>query len=205
MESLREAKKAQTKKSLIDKAQLLFNENGVEGIGIRDLAKESGVGLGTYYNYFKTKDEIIFSIADKIFSHLFTSCLKDIEFSSKDSTVEKLNNLVIYLLENLSRNREVVVQLVQIISITKHYIDSESEGRKFTERHIINYSSLVSSILGDVTLRIERADFGRLCWHQFMIFIYMWFMDQTKNHVATKEFINSTHITLIYGALLESE
>ena len=44
---------------LIDEAKKQIATNGYENVTIRSIAKECGLGLGTFYNYFKSKDTLI--------------------------------------------------------------------------------------------------------------------------------------------------
>jgi len=200
MLGLRDLKKIETRARLVQLAHELFNEYGVSEIGMRKLASESGIGLGTYYNYFKTKDEIIFAISDKIFTDAFK---KKVSYEENKNVDANLTKLVLSILKSLNKNSEIILQLVQIISNPAHYQDEKSEGRMFTEKHISSYSTMVLNLLpSDVDKsQISLDDFCRLSWHQLMIFIYMWFMDSSKGHKKTKEFIENTHRTLCYGII----
>lgn len=196
--SHRDSKKRETRAKLVLHAHKLFKEFGVSEIGMRKLASQSNLGLGTYYNYFKTKDEIIFAISDKLFTDAFPK--KRIS-SNLDQIDLKLTDLVVGILKSLNKNSEIIFQLVQIISNPIHYKDEESEGRKFTEKFIGLYSSMVLEVIPNHKDQSQSAneDFARLCWHQLMIFIYMWFMDKSRGHKKTKKFIENTHKTLCYG------
>lgn len=44
---------------LIDEAKKQIAENGYENVTIRSIAKGCDLGLGTFYNYFKSKDMLI--------------------------------------------------------------------------------------------------------------------------------------------------
>ncbi len=44
---------------LLEEAQTQIVENGYENVTIRSIAKGCGLGLGTFYNYFKSKDMLI--------------------------------------------------------------------------------------------------------------------------------------------------
>ncbi|OUR96278.1 hypothetical protein A9Q84_07930 [Halobacteriovorax marinus] len=196
--SHRDLKKAETRSHLVLMAHELFMKHGVSEIGMRKLAQVSGLGLGTYYNYFKTKDEIVFAISGELFSKAFKKKLKPKEGSSVD---ENLTAIVLGILKSLNKDSEIILQLVQIISNPNHYLDKSSEGRKFTEKFVESYSSMILDILPRESVRSDssQVDFGRLCWHQLMIFIYMWFMDSSKGHKSTKVFIENTHKVLCYG------
>ena len=44
---------------LIDEAKHQIDQNGYDSVTIRSIARECGIGLGTFYNYFKSKDLLI--------------------------------------------------------------------------------------------------------------------------------------------------
>ena len=44
---------------LINEAKAQIDENGYENVTIRSIARGCGIGLGTFYNYFKSKDMLI--------------------------------------------------------------------------------------------------------------------------------------------------
>ena len=44
---------------LLEEAQKQITSNGYESVTIRSIARECGLGLGTFYNYFKSKDMLI--------------------------------------------------------------------------------------------------------------------------------------------------
>jgi AcrR family transcriptional regulator len=47
-------------KQICDVATRLFVKNGFHGTSIRDIAHESGIGIGSIYDYFRNKEEILF-------------------------------------------------------------------------------------------------------------------------------------------------
>ena len=44
---------------LIEEAQTQITANGYDNVTIRSIAKGCGLGLGTFYNYFKSKEMLI--------------------------------------------------------------------------------------------------------------------------------------------------
>jgi AcrR family transcriptional regulator len=47
-------------------ASKLFVKNGFHGTTIRDIARESGLGVGPIYDYFKNKEEILFLVQKRV-------------------------------------------------------------------------------------------------------------------------------------------
>ncbi|EQC47304.1 TetR/AcrR family transcriptional regulator [Bacteriovorax sp. Seq25_V] len=64
---LREEKKKKTREMILEKSYELFTDKGVSNVGMRELAQKCNLGIGTYYNYFKSKDEVVISLlVDKL-------------------------------------------------------------------------------------------------------------------------------------------
>lgn len=57
--SLRDRKKAATRKVIFETAVRLFAEKGFDSPTIDEIAAEAGTGKGTVYNYFSSKEEIL--------------------------------------------------------------------------------------------------------------------------------------------------
>ena len=53
----------QTRRNVIAAAEKLIAEKGFENITIDDIAKEAGVAKGTFYTYFKRKEDVVGEIA----------------------------------------------------------------------------------------------------------------------------------------------
>ena len=54
-----ERRKARTRKSLLDAAQALFSSKGVDATTIAEIADTADVGVGSFYNHFETKEELL--------------------------------------------------------------------------------------------------------------------------------------------------
>ncbi len=64
MAGVREQKKQQTRKAIVDAAINLFTEKGFEQTSMDELARVAGVGKGTIYGYFKAKEEIFLAYCE---------------------------------------------------------------------------------------------------------------------------------------------
>lgn len=65
---LREEKKQKTRNMILSKSMHLFLEKGVDNVGMRELAQNCDLGIGTYYNYFQSKDEVVISLIEELMS-----------------------------------------------------------------------------------------------------------------------------------------
>lgn len=62
--SLRDRKRARTRQALVDAAMTLFERDGYEGTTVADVAAAAEVGTRTFFNYFASKEELLFPESD---------------------------------------------------------------------------------------------------------------------------------------------
>ena len=76
---VRQARAAETRKRIVAAAKKLITENGFENVSIEDIAKEAEVSTGSFYTYFKKKEDIIEELNQLSFYHLaeITNEMKD--------------------------------------------------------------------------------------------------------------------------------
>ena len=101
----REEKALNTKNKIIEAAKLLIKENGIENISVDDITKEAKVAKGSFYVYFKKKEDIVSEIG----------CM---EFRYINEEIDKLNdlNIVDKLKYYYKRYKEGVLLLGREIS-----------------------------------------------------------------------------------------
>lgn len=60
----------ETKRKLITKALELIKEKGFDAINVEDITRKAGVAKGTFYTYFKRKEDIVLEISRTPFSEI---------------------------------------------------------------------------------------------------------------------------------------
>lgn len=73
---LRERKKLQTRQHLVDTAAALFHARGFDAVTVADVARAAEVGEQTVYNYFATKERLVFDEADA-FAQRFAAMISE--------------------------------------------------------------------------------------------------------------------------------
>lgn len=73
------------KVQIINAAEGVFTRKGFDQARMDDIAEETGLSKGTLYLYFKSKDELIIAILDKIFQREFQA-FKNIDLNSMTAT-----------------------------------------------------------------------------------------------------------------------
>ena len=78
----------ETRQLILKSAREILATEGVENLNIRKLAINCNIGLGTLYNYYKSKQELIREIVQNQYNDIFER-LK-IQLSNEDDTYKKL-------------------------------------------------------------------------------------------------------------------
>src|SRR5262245_41774951 len=60
----REQTKVQNRQSILDAAREVFGELGYETATVRDIIRRTGLAAGTFYNYYRSKEEVFTALAD---------------------------------------------------------------------------------------------------------------------------------------------
>jgi len=66
----REQNKAENRAALLKAARAVFAERGYGATGVRDIVRNTGLASGTFYNYFKDKDEIFEAVVGELTGEL---------------------------------------------------------------------------------------------------------------------------------------
>jgi len=73
-----------TKEQLLDAAGKLIHVRGFKNTSVDDILKETGVGKGNFYYYFKSKDELGYAILDRKISQITTELIEKSFIAEKD-------------------------------------------------------------------------------------------------------------------------
>ena len=114
----KKGKQNQKRKKILDKAWELFRKNGYEETKVEDITRELGVSKGSFYTYFKTKDEVLYEILERIkkeneeriskinVNQEPSKILEDYVISKMNYIVKLLNNMKISSINrNLSNSK----------------------------------------------------------------------------------------------------
>ncbi len=61
----RELTKVANRQAILDAAREVFGELGYDTVTVRDIIRRTGLAAGTFYNYFKSKDEVYVALSDE--------------------------------------------------------------------------------------------------------------------------------------------
>ena len=89
----RELKKVENRQKILDAATHEFKTQGFAKTSVSDIMKKSDLGVGTFYNYFNSKEEVLMAIvrelfkqvADKVMAQKNSSSLELLEFCTMET------------------------------------------------------------------------------------------------------------------------
>lgn len=81
---------AETRKKLVEAAKTIICDKGLTNTQIEEITDAFGVSKGTFYTYFKRKEDIVFELSEGIFDEILANA-KD----SKGTIIQKLENYMI--------------------------------------------------------------------------------------------------------------
>jgi AcrR family transcriptional regulator len=96
------------KDQIIKAAEEVFTQKGFSDARMDDIAGETGLSKGTLYLYFKSKDELIIAILDRIFQREFKT-LENADYSTM-SAEQAINMFV----ETVSKDIKIMLRLMPI-------------------------------------------------------------------------------------------
>ncbi|TYQ16735.1 UNVERIFIED_CONTAM: TetR family transcriptional regulator [Acetivibrio alkalicellulosi] len=182
MGKLMEKKKEQTRKKILKSAIRLFEESGYQKTTIEQIAAEAQVGVGTLYNYFSSKVELLFSIIETD-TYKYVEDLNKAIANSKGVKESIYEFYEIYLNSFSNYGKKVwsevfgeaflrQLNLAKMINtIDKHFIDKLKELLFFFQKSsmikenidVINVTSVLYSLLGyNIILYISDNEISQM-------------------------------------------
>ncbi len=150
-----------TKGKLIRSAKKIFSEKGFWDTKVSDIVKDAGVAQGTFYLYFKSKDEIFKELVLEIRNHIIE--IIDKYKNADENIIKTLIDLKSEILEYLYQNKEIAriflfqlftkEELMQIYFETLNYIEDFDKNliQKGVAKGVIKYpdvENIINIILG---------------------------------------------------------
>lgn len=129
----RSCEKEKKRERILKKSWELFKKNGYEETKIERITKEVGISKGSFYTYFKTKEDVLFSILEKIEIEIENS-INDIDTSEEPSKV--LYNL-------LKKRVELFLGYVQNMKLENLYIMKSGQIDEFKNKITVFYTTYI--------------------------------------------------------------
>lgn len=102
------------KAELLDAAWVLFGQNGYDATTVNAIIERAGVSKGTFYHYFKSKEDLLDAIACKIVEISMAEIEKGLNGRTMDAR-EKLTRFFSIAMKWKSDNLEFLVEFARVI------------------------------------------------------------------------------------------
>ncbi|MGD0857006.1 MAG: TetR/AcrR family transcriptional regulator [Dehalococcoidia bacterium] len=164
-------------KQILDAALAVFSSKGFGESTVADVAKEAGIGVGTIYNYYKDKHDLLISlIADRLISEdllrifgtqparsneKFMQSMLEERLSFGLDNAQKMLFLFFEIQRNQGLRRQFVTQVAgPLLNKLEQYINAQVDNgsfRKVDARVVAR--ALAGTIIGNMILyRLEQRD-----------------------------------------------
>lgn len=165
---------------LLRQAAKVFFEKGYDRASIRDVAREAGMSLAGLYYYFRSKEELLHLILEKVFTDLLETLGPRIEASS--DPVERvrilIHNHIGYFVENLV---EMKVLSHEYESLTGAYHEAI---RKIRRDYFRLVERVVSEVMERGAARGVTARVAALSLLGMMNWLYTWYRPAVDGDAA---------------------
>ncbi|MDO3625785.1 TetR/AcrR family transcriptional regulator [Mucilaginibacter sp. BT774] len=174
-----------TKEKLVSRAVELFNENGIEYVGMRELAADLNMRVGNVTYYFPTKDDLVMEIISQLrdlnSKTIGPDCSSIIDFLSMYKQV----------FHNQYQYRCLLLSFVHLVSrhplFAGNYFATEAKRREALRSHLasmVKNNYLSTSLIGDkVELVVSHITLISRFWLSEARISYVnWTTEQTIAH-----------------------
>lgn len=96
------------KDQIMNAAEEVFSQKGFSDARMDDIAEETGLSKGTLYLYYKSKDDLILAILDRIFQREFKA-FEDLDLASISAT-----DAIWVFVETTTRDIKIMMRLLPI-------------------------------------------------------------------------------------------
>lgn len=143
-------RKKEKENKISEAAMSSFREKGIEPTSIRDIMNRTGLGLGTFYNYFKDKKDleqkIVLDILTELFYEAESTCQGD---DPKKRYISFINYIIDYLVKDPLELQLISSNLNWALYAKVENDDRYKEAENSLQFILNKYSSLFNDELSD--------------------------------------------------------
>jgi len=199
----REQRRAQSRKAIIEAAARAIAEHGYHGMSMRDLARATDRSLAGFYNYFASKDDVLFALQKEAFETLVAStqqALAEVHDAAARLYVF-IHNHVRYFAEHPDVMRVLVHEAAALPQSRRRVIRALKEQYFEIGREIVRLVVEEGCGDGEAVPRgrvpdpeLERATYGVF---GMMNWVYAWY--EPKQHGPPSDVARTIHRITLCG------
>lgn len=145
------------KEKILDAAASLVNSSSIAEISLQKIADQAGVSKGTIYYYYRSKEDLLFDLADRYFQKQYDELYAWCSNPEKDTSFYRLFK---YILE-----RDVHDPAIRFYMLYSAASCNEILRAKLIER----YRTFESAIAEVISKRVPDMDADYLAWLSLLI------------------------------------
>jgi AcrR family transcriptional regulator len=183
--------KAATRDAILQSARRLFAEQGFDSTTTRDIASDAGIASGTLFNYFKTKEAIVASMANDALAE----SLALFNAAEADTFEEALFALIALNLRKLKPFRKYLPALLTTL-LSPLANDADNDAATLRLAHLETVERIVANHdygeLSPVSLQ--------LYWALFMGVLAFWSNDKSPKQEDTLALVDDA-VSMFVGGI----
>jgi len=120
--------KEQKRKDIALASKEIIIEKGIHDLTISQIAQTAGIGKGTFYEYFKSKEELLFELVNLLMSEY--NIKKEIRLAKAESTKDKIKIFADFFYDEESKELRVLYKMfigISLLSPEKEMVDFQTE------------------------------------------------------------------------------
>jgi AcrR family transcriptional regulator len=194
--------KEKTKVKILQAAVDLIIEKGFENASLREMAKNAGVSNPTIYNYFPSKEKLLYAYIEQKHKEAIAT-IQEIDDFHTYTLREQLQTLIETELELYLEDREFIIQIADMVF--------HSSGLKMGKLYETN-ALFIETVEEMLNIAIEAEEIAEppfkdhlptLFWDYYIMVVAYWVKDDSEMFENTTQFID--HSLGLTEAILHSD
>ncbi|MCP3875713.1 MAG: TetR/AcrR family transcriptional regulator [Desulfobacteraceae bacterium] len=183
--------KLENRHKIIAAAVDLITSKGIKSATMRDIARQAGLGDATIYNYFPTKETIIYGYYEDRFDEI-TEQLKKIKDFNEYTFQEQLQTFFEAKLSLLLSDREFVEKTFKItfFALSQHY----SRIRPIKDKFMVIVEDIFEAAIevGEIPDQVFREITIQFFWEYYIGIVIYWLKDDSDQFKSTTILIDKS-------------
>ena len=150
------AEASATRSLILDTAERVFEERGVSGASLQQIAQAAGLTRGAIYWHFEDKAALFHAMMERIHLPLEES-LPGLRNAEPGEPLKQIRAMLVSALRQVAGN----AQTQRVFAIAAHKVEYTGELGSLRERHISGQDACVADIERDLRLARRRGQIGK--------------------------------------------
>ncbi|MCU7904478.1 MAG: TetR/AcrR family transcriptional regulator [Candidatus Thiodiazotropha sp. (ex Epidulcina cf. delphinae)] len=181
--------KAKTRKRILQAASDVIIEKGFKSASMREIARRAKVGDATIYNYFATKEKLLYHYCERKQDEV-AEALKQIEDFHEYSLQEQLQQLAETELALWLPDREFLAEVFELTFYSSLAGNVNLAGTRKRFKRMVEDMIDAAIEAGEIPDQPYRELLAPLYWDYFIGILAYWLKDDSADHADTTQLID---------------